>query len=303
MRILPTRASVISWIKAARLPSQTYIFLPLLLGEAIALNQGSEFDTWRFVAVHLFGLAIQLYIVFANDYADQETDRNNVTFTPFSGGSRVLVDGDLRPTQILRAAIIMALTSIGLGGILCVMAESMVPLIMAILGVLLLFMYSYVPVKLSYKGGGEFLQMIGVGIVLPVMGYTAFMGSVDTFLWEVLCVVLPTQLACAIGTAEPDEPSDRADRKKTIPVLLGPSISRRLVISLHGLTAVQVIFLHAPANLDGVLLLLILLVASVIGQLFFIKSKAGEAGVLTFTFLSILSTLTSMGILCIHFWP
>lgn len=267
------------------------------------MSHGSGFDALRFTTVHLFGLAIQLYIVFANDYADQETDRNNVTFTPFSGGSRVLVDGDLNPDQILKAAIVMALTSIGLGGILSVMAGSIVPLIMAVLGVLLLFMYSYMPVKLSYRGGGELLQMIGVGIVLPVMGYAAFMGSMAIFPWWVLSVVLPTQLACAIGTAEPDEPSDRADRKKTIPVLLGPSLSRQLVISLHGLTALQVIFLYAPANLDGVLVLLILLVASIIGQVFFIKSKAGDAGVLAFTFLSILSTLTSMGTLCIHYWP
>ena len=290
-----------SWIKAARLPSQTYIFLPLLLGEAVALNHGSGFSISRFVTVHLFGLAIQLYIVFANDYADQETDRNNVTFTPFSGGSRVLVDGDLTPFQILKAARLMALTSIGLGMILGVMAGSIVPIIMAVLGVLLLFLYSYRPVQLSYKGGGELLQMIGVGIVLPIMGYTAFSGRLDSFPWEILFVVLPTQLACAIGTAEPDEPSDRADQKKTIPVLLGP-LSRKLVVSLHSLTALQIIWLFTPAPVDG-LLLLVLLVASVIGQLFFMRSKAGDVGVLAFTFLSILSTLTSMGILCLFFWP
>ena len=91
------------WLKAARLPSQSYIFLPPLLGQALALHQGAKFDWKVFALVHLFGLAMQLYIVFANDYADQETDQRNTTFTPFSGGSRVLLMAtySLKPLKML----------------------------------------------------------------------------------------------------------------------------------------------------------------------------------------------------------
>lgn len=300
---MPYQINTLSWLKAARIPSQTYIFLPLLLGEAIALHQGVDFDIWTMALVHLFGLAIQLYIVFANDYADQETDSHNETFTPFSGGSRVLVDGDLSPTEILNAAKLMALASTVTGGALSLKAGTPYPLLLAILGILLLWMYSYPPVKLSYRGGGEILQMIGVGIVLPLMGYTAFLGSLSFFPWEILLIILPTQLACAIGTAVPDAPSDDLDKKRTIPVLLGPTKSRKLVISLHSLTVLQIIWLSLSATSTPIsALTLLFLASSIVGQLFFIKSKPGTNGVLAFTFLSILSTLTGMAILSHHFW-
>ncbi|NDV18603.1 prenyltransferase [Pseudodesulfovibrio sp. JC047] len=292
-----------SWLKAARIPSQTYIFLPLLLGEIIALSTGQPFDVWTVVLVHLFGLTIQLYIVFANDYADQETDRRNITFTPFSGGSRVLVDGDLHPHAILTAARLMAICSIVIGSGLSVRGETIFPVLLAAAGVVLLWMYSYPPIKLSYRGGGELLQMIGVGVVLPLMGYSAMTQGIHHFSWEFLKVILPTQLACAIGTAVPDEPSDRIGQKRTIPVLLGPIASRILVIALHSLTAAQLIGLFPPTSAHlFAWFSIIFLTASILGQLFFITNKPGSSGVLIFTLLSILSTLTSMTILCLHDW-
>ncbi|MDC0336024.1 prenyltransferase [Pseudodesulfovibrio sp.] len=294
---------VIPWLKAARIPSQSYIFLPLLLGETISFNQGYPFSVLSFSLVHLFGVAIQLYIVFANDYADQNTDRRNVTFTPFSGGSRVLVDGDLKPVDLLKASRLMAASSVVVGGILSVQSRSPLPLLLAVFAVILLWMYSYPPVKLSYRGGGELLQMIGVGIVLPLMGYSALTGSITSFPWEVLLVVLPTQLACAIGTAVPDEPSDRIDHKRTVPVLLGTTVARVVVAALHFVTVLQIAWITSmsPSNAPYFISIAILAL-SVWGQLFFVKSKPGRIGVLGFTFLSVLSTLLSMAILSSYFW-
>ena len=66
-----------AWLQAARLPSQMYIFWPLLLGQALAMGEGFS---WEVVLVcHFYGLVSQLYIVFANDVADMATDRRNFT--------------------------------------------------------------------------------------------------------------------------------------------------------------------------------------------------------------------------------
>lgn len=300
---MPDLLNLLPWLKAARLPSQTYIFLPLLLGEAIAVGQGVRFSLEMFVLVHLFGLCIQLYIVFANDYADRETDRRNLTFTPFSGGSRVLVDGDLEPNQLLMGAGILAVASVLVGGVISMASQAVLPVCLAMTGVLLLWMYSFTPVRLSYRGGGELLQMIGVGIVLPLMGYSAFSGSVSDFPWAVLPIILPTQLACAVGTAVPDEPSDREDRKRTVPVLIGSIPARILVVAFHLLTTLQLLRLVAETPESGwVLFCLGLLVAAISGQVALVRSKAGEKGTVLFTFLSVLSTLTGMGLLCLLFW-
>jgi 1,4-dihydroxy-2-naphthoate octaprenyltransferase len=76
--------TTIVWLKASRLPSQSYIFLPLLFGQAYYVFQGGKLDLYILLLVHLFGLFNQLYIVYANDYADIEADRLNNTFNIFS---------------------------------------------------------------------------------------------------------------------------------------------------------------------------------------------------------------------------
>lgn len=104
----------------------------------------------------------------------------------------------------------------GIGGLLHLRVESPSPLLPAIIGITSLWMYSYPPVRLSYSSGEEFLQMIGVDIILPLIGYSAFVKNLVVFPWELLILILPTQLAYAIGTAVPDEHFDAEDLKRTI---------------------------------------------------------------------------------------
>ena len=97
-----------NWLQASRLPSQSYIFLPLLLGQSYYFFQNLSLDLTLFFLIQGFGIANQLYIVFANDYADRETDSLNTTYTMFSGGSRVIVENKIPPLSILKAAYLMA---------------------------------------------------------------------------------------------------------------------------------------------------------------------------------------------------
>lgn len=291
------------WIKAARLPSQSYIFLPLLLGQALAMAQGHNPSLGVGILVHAFGLANQLYIVFANDYADRETDKHNQTFTAFSGGSRVLVDGDLTPGQLGAAALWMAGASLATAGLAGLAAGSWLPLLLAALGLGLLWMYSFPPVRMSYRGGGEFLQMLGVGIVLPCLGYAAQAGSLAGFPWHLMVIILPTQLACAISTAIPDYPSDKQDGKRTIPVLRGLAQAKRLVTGLHLLTALQLFAPYArPAQGSGPGVVAMLPLAAALALLFVLGAVPGTKGMFVFTLLSILATLTSTAALTIVHW-
>ena len=110
-----------AWLQASRLPSQSYIFFPLLLGQALRYAQTGQFDWTVFLLLHLYGLFLQLFIVYANDRADIETDRLNTTFTIFSGGSRTLVNGLITVREnyaavltviVLNAAVGLALTAL-----------------------------------------------------------------------------------------------------------------------------------------------------------------------------------------------
>ena len=64
-----------AWIQAARPLAQLNIALPLLFGQALAFAALGRFSLgWMYLA-GLFGLLVQLVIVFVNDFADRETDR------------------------------------------------------------------------------------------------------------------------------------------------------------------------------------------------------------------------------------
>lgn len=224
---------VAAWLKASRVASQSYIAPPLLLGQACHYAAAGALNWSILIWVQLFGIFDQLFIVYANDWADVETDRHNQTATPFSGGSRVLVDGDLRRRDLARAAVLMAVATLGAALALAVGHGRWWAVPLAAVAIACLWLYSFPPVSLSYRGGGEVLQMLGVGLLLPLFGYCAQAGSLAGFPWPLLWVLLPTNLACAIATSLPDEPSDRAAQKRTVSVWWGPRPARVAVVLLN----------------------------------------------------------------------
>ncbi|NMO21372.1 prenyltransferase [Pyxidicoccus fallax] len=226
-----------AWLQASRLPSQSYIALPLLLGQLAAVRlSGQPLDVGVLVGVQLFGVLDQLFIVYANDQADQETDRRNRTATLFSGGSRVLVEGRLSSRALGIAALCCAGGLLAVSVALAVTRGAPMLVLLALLAVALLWAYSYPPVRLSYRGGGELLQMVGVSGVLPLYGYVAQGGDLGGFPWWLVACLLPTHLGCAIATALPDEPSDRESRKLTLPARVGGERAAWVIVALNVLT-------------------------------------------------------------------
>ncbi|MDD9935805.1 MAG: prenyltransferase [Myxococcales bacterium] len=224
---LPARAWV--WLQASRPPSQSYIAPPLLLGQLLAVPGAAALELRILLWVQLFGVCDQLFIVYGNDYADRETDALNRTATPFSGGSRVLAERALTPRALLRASKWAAVATVAIAALLALRFGRPLSLPLGVLAVLMLWAYSYRPLSLSYRGGGELLQMVGVGFCLPLFGYYNQAGTLAAFPWELCAVLLPTHLACAMATSLPDAPSDRQSGKRSATVLLGPARNRAAI--------------------------------------------------------------------------
>ena len=222
-----------SWIKASRLPSQSYIFFPLLLGQGFYYNISGNFSIVFFILVQLFGLLIQLYIVYANDYADYEIDKTNDTFNIFSGGSRVLVENLISKKEMKKAIILVVGLNFFLGIILTLGFGRILSIPMIILSFLLLWAYSYPPIRLSYRGGGEILQTLGVAVILPLFGYYIQGGTVQGFPWIFLLFFFPVQLGCAMSTSLPDYPSDKKGNKKTSTVIFGFENTKGYIIRIN----------------------------------------------------------------------
>jgi 1,4-dihydroxy-2-naphthoate octaprenyltransferase len=211
----------LAWLQASRLMSQPYILLPLLFGEGVYVWQTGVWSTQLLFITIAYSVFLQLYIVYANDYADEAVDKVNTTYNLFSGGSRVLVEEKLTRKELRQ-------------GILWTMAIGMIVALMSAVvygrGAIILFLliswghlwaYSYPPLQLSYRGGGEWLQAIGVGMVLPLTGYYFQAGNLAAFPWIVLPFTLILHLAAALVTTLPDEPSDKMGHKSTLAVQKG----------------------------------------------------------------------------------
>ncbi|MDH5671433.1 MAG: prenyltransferase [Myxococcales bacterium] len=250
-----SRSMAVAWLRASRLAAQSYIAPPLLLGQLWALFLGADFDGAICGWLMLFGLFDQLFIVYSNDYADRGADALNRTPTLFSGGSRVLVEAVLTPRALGRAAAATALLTFSTGAVLAFGFGRPLSLPLGVLALLLMWAYSFPPLSLSYRGGGELLQALGVGFCLPLFGFYNQAGTLEGLPWALLVALLPTHLACAAATSLPDADGDRAAGKHSASVVLGRDGARRAIWVLHALTIASMAVLPAEALAPSLALL------------------------------------------------
>ncbi|MCA9535376.1 MAG: prenyltransferase [Myxococcales bacterium] len=237
----PARSVALAWVRAARPLAQANIALPIALGVTAATGEGFRMEPWALAACAAFSVLDQLMIVFANDYADRHTD--TAARTLLSGGSGVLVDGSLSEGALRRAALLAGFGLLGLG----VLLAGSRPLLLAacVAAIALLQLYSYPPARLSHRGGGEWLQGLGIGLVLPWVGYYLVSGSAQA----PLAVLLPMVLFGVSGnitTAMPDVDADRAAGKRSLPVVVGEPRARALGVGFFAAAMALAAWLAAP---------------------------------------------------------
>jgi 1,4-dihydroxy-2-naphthoate octaprenyltransferase len=216
-----------AWVQAARPLAAANVAVPLILGEALAYAAHGQFSWSLFGAIGLLGVLDQLFIVFANDFADRDADALNPSPSIVSGGSRVIQEGKLSPDALRKAAWLMLAAMLVLALVLAVIHALWWLPALVLGGAALLWAYSFPPLRLSYRGYGELLQGLGVGVVLPITGFYAQAGSFAGLPWLGL---LPCFLLAFTGnllTALPDYPGDRAANKRTYPVRFGQFTARR----------------------------------------------------------------------------
>ncbi len=212
------------WLQASRPLAQVNIAVPLVLGQAAAWHVTETASWFWFVAALLWGILDHLFVVYANDYADHEADTGNRT--PISGGSGVIPEEKLAPAQLRRAAQACAALLVAWSVVLALVGRPWTPAY-AVIALALLWLYSFPPVRLSYRGGGEILQALGIGIGLPSLGYYLQTEVVLAPIW----VLLPATVLGFCGnilTALPDLEDDRNADKRTWPVRYGVTHARRV---------------------------------------------------------------------------
>ncbi|MEN7344311.1 MAG: prenyltransferase [Pseudomonadota bacterium] len=245
-RLVPqTSLRFVAWLQAIRLIAYPMIFLPLLIGQAIAFANGATFH-WRFfLYASLFGLLYQAYLLLVNDHADEVIDKTNSQYW-LSGGSRVLPEGKLSSDDVLVASrvVLVALTMLI---VYLAVVEDRTGMAAALLAsVILSWAYHRAPLRLSYRGHGEVLQGLGCGVVLPLIGFYLQTGALRGFPWSMLVPLYLTFHAGNIVTALPDFVSDAAGKKKTYVVRHGQYTARVTVVALLAVAYLSLAFV-APS--------------------------------------------------------
>jgi 1,4-dihydroxy-2-naphthoate polyprenyltransferase len=179
----------------------------------------------------------QLFIVFSNDVADWQADAGNRTYNLYSGGSRVIPEGKLTLRQLAFAALIASVLLSGLAAYVGFGLKQPLMFFFAAATVGLVWAYNFPPVRLSYRGYGELLQALGVGVVLPAAGFYVQCGSLAPLPWPALFPPFLLGWAGNLLTSLPDYPSDRRTGKRTLAVRRNPLAARRSALFAIGIAA------------------------------------------------------------------
>ncbi|MGD0475850.1 MAG: prenyltransferase [Candidatus Velthaea sp.] len=201
-------------------------FAGFALGAAIAAYEGASITLAGYAAGQAMVTAFHLMTHYANDYFDRSGDRHGVS-GPFSGGSGVLVRGELAPGTALAAALFCAsLGSLGVAGF-ALTGQFIVAGIGAAIGILA-WCYSAPPLRLSARGWGEVDTAAVVAVLVPLAGYAAFTGTVDGLALAATLAPACAMFAMMLAVEWPDREADAAGGKRNLLVRLGPAAAGRL---------------------------------------------------------------------------
>ncbi len=216
------------WLVAVKIQAFPKVLLPVLVGLSLGYQPGFD-QFWSVIVLALcLAVCMQWTIVLLNDYADYQADVRHANKYPELFDQRALVEGMLVPQQVVRAGLLTCLGSLLSAGGLWYMGRPYV-LLLAVVGLLLLWAYSFAPLRLNYRGGGELLEAAGLGGVMPLIGYATLRVEWN---YEELLLLVPIFLYGLIGalvSGLKHEPADRDNGKKTLTVWVGSGRVRRIV--------------------------------------------------------------------------
>ena len=217
--VRPRLAGFWLFLRATRLPFLTATFVPVLLGVAVAANDG-RFHL-GFALLTLLGAAcIHLGLNVANDVFDTMSgaDAQNTTPTQFSGGSRVIHYGllSLRSMALISGAFYVAGIAIGL---YLAVERGFWPLFwIGVIGVAISLVYTAPPFRLVHRGIGEVAVAIGFG---PIVLLGSYFVQAQRLTWEAAYVSIPVAIlisAILYLNEIPDRAGDARAGKGTLPV-------------------------------------------------------------------------------------
>ncbi len=250
------------WAKALKINSWPKILTPFFMGQFMGAHHSGTLRLAPLLWGSVFAICGVIFIVMVNDLGDVAVDTIKRKKFP-DGCSPKTIPDNILPARHLKIVAVLCMLigfpaayfagrSIALGqeafflGIACC---------------LIFVAYTLPPIKLNYRGGGELLEMIGVGLILPL--FAAFLQAGE--LWvESAYVLIPAStllaLSSALASGLSDEETDRLGRKNTFTTILGNhKVRQGIMTSYWAATAYILVSWLMPFHLPNVVHELVLL--------------------------------------------
>jgi len=211
---------LVIWIKELRAPFFTATIVPVTLGATIAWSSLGMFNASHFVLTLIAALCLHAGTNMTNDYFDFKSgcDIVNKEFvSPFTGGSRLLPEGVLKPRDVHVAAL-LSFSLASIIGVYLAFDRGWIILLLGVIGILSGYFYT---TQLATRVVGEFFVGLNFG---PLVVLGSYYVQAQRLSLEPLVASLPIGflIANVLWINEiPDYTADKNVGKNTCVVRLG----------------------------------------------------------------------------------
>ena len=205
------------WFRVIRIRFLLASVVAVSAGLALSLWHGVQIDLWYAIMTLAGVIALHSSVDLLNDYWDYKRGIDTQTQrTKMSGGTGVLPEGLLEPTQVYRAGIIFLIIG-GLIGSYFVLTNGIIIGLILTFAVLSIYFYS---TKIVDSGLAEvFVTVKGTMIVLG----TYFIQTSEINIASIIAGIFVGVLSSLVLfiTSFPDYDADKAKGRKTLVIFLG----------------------------------------------------------------------------------
>lgn len=219
-----------------RLPFLTVTLGGVFVGTSFAVWEAGRFNLGYFLLALFGACCFHIATNVANDYFDFKSgaDAANISgMTPFSGGSRMVLEGHVKPGEALAISLMFALV----GSVVGIGLNSVLPgnvlLWIGLAGLFFIYSYNGFPVRLVNKGLGEVAIFLSWGPLMVGGAYYVQAGELPSG-WVLLASApsgILTTLVLLINEFA-DKEGDAAAGRKTWVILFGNRAGLNIYLSM-----------------------------------------------------------------------
>jgi 1,4-dihydroxy-2-naphthoate polyprenyltransferase len=224
----------LAWLRITRLQFYPMTWIAYTTGSVAHSAASGKLNLVPYLLGYLILFLIELCTILANEYFDYPSDRNNANFSIFTGGTRVLVEGQLSFGEV-RSGIFIVLATIPVFGFLLLkisagVSQSTIALLLFV-GLLCGLGYTVPPLKFSYRGVGE-LVVAGTHSLYVILCGFVFQGGLlkEPLPWLIAIPLFFAVLSANTLAGIPDRQADLAAMKKSLAVMFGSRVAVLLAI-------------------------------------------------------------------------